>query len=222
MRSLPSIPPLKEALFATIMQQTMLPASMVESRLLQFAELFFKWNQAINLVAASTLPTFWERHVLDSVQLLPLIQTHVSRETSERQILDIGSGGGFPGVLLALLGGGKVHLVESDQRKAAFLREVSRLAEGTMIIHNQRIETLTPWQVEVITSRACASVLQLFEWLRLFWPYNPLSFFLKGPKIAHELKEASVYWRFQEQLHPSLTDTDGVILQLQQVSSLEH
>ncbi len=187
----------------------------------RYATLLTKWTAAINLVSPQSLPDLWRRHFLDSAQLqryLPL-----PSEGSERIILDLGSGGGFPGMVLAILGCGRVHLVESDQRKAVFLQEVARETGTTVMIHNRRLETLDPFPVDIVTCRAFAPLPRI---LRLSEPFlrsetendGPVGLFLKGRNVDQELTEAGKTWRLRIERFESITDPEGSILRLKLLS----
>ena len=138
-------------------------------RLERYAALLEKWNRAINLVARGSLVDLWRRHMLDSAQLWPLLP--VARERP-RRILDLGSGAGFPGLVLAIMGvpegSVEVHLVESDEKKATFLREAARIAEAPVTLHVQRIESLAPFPVDAVTARACAPLPRLLDYAAPF------------------------------------------------------
>ena len=182
-----------------------------------YAALLTKWNRAINLVGPTTLPDLWRRHFLDSAQLLPYLPE--TPDPAARVILDVGAGAGFPGLVLALLGGGQVHLVESDQRKAAFLREVVRTTGAPAQVHAQRIETLDLADVDVVTCRALAplsKILTLTE--RFLSPENakkqPIGLFLKGRRADEELTEAAKTWRLRLERFESETDPLASILRL--------
>ncbi|MGE5766830.1 MAG: 16S rRNA (guanine(527)-N(7))-methyltransferase RsmG, partial [Bacteroidota bacterium] len=129
------------------------------ARFQTYADLLVKWNQAINLVGPATLPHLWYRHFLDSAQLRQHLPP--APEAADRVILDVGAGAGFPGLVLALLGCGKVHLVEADQRKAMFLREVVRATGAPAEIHPCRLEALPLFPVDVVTCRAFAPLPRL-------------------------------------------------------------
>ncbi len=170
------------------------------SELEEFANLVLKWNQKINLVSKKiTINELWERHIIDSAQLIPLVK-------EAKIITDFGSGGGFPGVVLAILTKAEVNLVESDERKCAFLREASSKLPINIKIHNNRIEKITPWQSDVLTARALASMEELFKLLEKFVDKSKFCIFLKGQNVVEEIKEASRYWDFDYKLHPSITD----------------
>src|SRR5262247_2849484 len=131
-------------------------------RLSAYAALLVKWQSRINLVSAATLADLWRRHMLDSAQLFPLLPPNT------QAVVDLGSGAGFPGLVLAILGIPEVHLIESDQRKCVFLAEAARVADASPIIHNKRIEQLEGLSAEVVTARACAPLDQLLTYAQRF------------------------------------------------------
>lgn len=167
-----------------------------------------KWQRRINLVSNASLADVWRRHVLDSAQLLPLIPP------GARVLLDMGSGAGFPGLVLAILGGFQIHLVESDTRKCAFLHEVNRATNGGAIIHNQRIESLDPFPVDVVTARALAPLVELLEYASPFLEKNAFCLFQKGQKAEDELTEAQKKWKIDITRIQSASDSSGTVLLL--------
>jgi 16S rRNA (guanine527-N7)-methyltransferase len=186
-----------------------------------YADLLTKWNRAINLVGPKTLADLWRRHFLDSAQL----RDHLPPADPGRApvILDVGAGAGFPGLVLALLGCGQVHLVDSDQRKAQFLREVIRVTGAPAEVHACRVEDLVLDRADVITCRAFAPLPRLLEQTeRFFLAENggkpPLGLFLKGRRVDEELTEAGKRWRLQLDRIESETDPDGTILSLNLLS----
>jgi 16S rRNA (guanine527-N7)-methyltransferase len=120
------------------------------ARLEAYAALLLAWNRRVNLVGRGTEEDLWRRHMLDSAQLHPLIPA------GARTLVDLGSGAGFPGLVLAILGGPHVHLVESDQRKAVFLREAARVTGAAAMVHAIRIEAAPPLAADIVTARALA------------------------------------------------------------------
>ncbi len=191
-------------------------------RLERYAALLEKWNRAINLVARGSLADLWRRHMLDSAQLWTLLPPPQGRP---RRILDLGSGAGFPGLVLAIRGAsdgdGEVHLVEVDKKKAAFLREAARVAEAPVTLHVQRIESLAPFPVDAVTARACAPLPRLLDYaapfLRQYQPgaRPPVGLFLKGRDVDRELTEAREKWKMHAELFPSRTDAVAKILRIQ-------
>ena len=191
-------------------------------RLERYAALLEKWNRAINLVARGSLIDLWRRHMLDSAQLWPLLP--VARERP-RRILDLGSGAGFPGLVLAIMGAPEgsveVHLVESDEKKATFLREAARIAEAPVILHVRRIESLAPFPVDAVTARACAPLPRLLDYaapfLENYQPGTvaPLGLFLKGRDIDRELTKVPEKWKMHVDLITSRTDPAARIARIQ-------
>ena len=178
-------------------------------RLEAYVALLVAWNRRINLVGASTLGDPWRRHILDSAQLLP----HLPART--RVLVDLGSGAGLPGLVLAILGVPEVHLVESDQRKAAFLREAARATGTTAAIHAQRAETVPRLTADAVTARAVASLPSLLDIAAPFiGPYG-MCLFLKGRAAQEELTLAAKSWKMRARLLPSLSDPGGVLVILE-------
>jgi 16S rRNA (guanine527-N7)-methyltransferase len=174
-------------------------------------DILCRWQEKINLVGRGTLDDIWLRHVFDSAQLLPLLPPGTQR------LVDLGSGAGFPGLVLAILGVPEVHLIESDQRKAAFLREAARLTNSQVTIHNFRIEQVTPFAVDVVTSRALANLDKLIEYSAPFLAFGGVGLFPKGKNWREELTEAEKKWKMHLETLPSRSDPDGIILRIDEV-----
>ncbi len=186
------------------------------SALETYAGLLEKWQKAINLVSPDSLKDLWRRHFLDSAQLLPLLPSGAA------PITDFGSGGGFPGLVLAILTGRQVHLIESDARKCAFLREVAH-ATGIgprVSVHNRRFDQLEPWPAPVITARACAPLDLLLAHVAPFLAPGTVCLFLKGAKADDELTEARRHWNMRLERRRSVTDPSGTILILDDLKRL--
>lgn len=180
-------------------------------KLADYDALLLKWQKAINLVGPTTLETRDTRHFLDSLQLLKFI-----RETPT-VLVDIGSGAGFPGLVLALAGAGEVHLVESDIRKATFLREVSRETSAPVVIHDRRVEDCAIPGMKVLTARALAPLTDLLGHMyRLSGgeTSHVTGLFPKGEQAEAEVAKAEKKWLFDLETFPSLTDPDGRILRI--------
>lgn len=181
------------------------------ARLQAHAELLAQWSARINLVASSTLADPWRRHFLDSAQLYPLIPAAAD------SLIDLGSGAGFPGLVLAIMGVKGVELVESDARKCAFLREAARLAGVAVTVRNARIEAVPARPVIVVTARGCARLERLLLYSQRFIGPETVCLFAKGEQAGHELAVAQQVWDFDVTSHPSRTDPRGVILCLSRV-----
>lgn len=159
-------------------------------------------------MAGGTLPDVWRRHFLDSAQLSPLI-------SPDSTVVDVGSGAGFPGLVLAVMGH-RVTLVESDKRKAAFLREAARITTTEATVFADRAEKLTG-RFAVITARAFAPLPRLLTLTQHLVDNSSRYVLLKGQDIDEELTAATTSWKMQVQRHPSRTDPRGVVVQLTQV-----
>jgi len=180
-------------------------------RLAAYAELLRHWQTRINLVGPDTLASLWQRHMLDSAQLWPLIPD------GARRLVDLGSGAGFPGLVLAILGAPDVHLVESDARKGAFLREAARITATPITLLTRRVEQIPPLAADVITARALAPLPRLLAWAVPHLAPGGQCLFLKGRGAEDELTAAAKDWKIAPRRIPSLTDPDGTILQLCEV-----
>jgi len=181
-------------------------------RLTVHLDLLQRWQRAINLVGPATLADPWRRHFLDSAQLA----AHVPATATS--LVDLGSGAGFPGMVLAIMGVRGVHLIESDRRKAQFLREVARATETPVVVHAARIEELPGWPADVITSRALAPLPRLLELAERFIASDSVCLFLKGRSGSRELTEARASWHMVSEIYPSLSDPTGMVLKLRGIS----
>jgi 16S rRNA (guanine527-N7)-methyltransferase len=181
------------------------------ARLDRYAELLALWQPKINLVGPKTIPELWSRHFLDSAQLLPLV-------TGAARLADLGSGGGFPGLVLAILTGCETHLVESDQRKAIFLREVSRETSAPVTVHTSRAETLEPLAADIVTARALAPLAELLPLAYRHIGPGGRAVFLKGAGWQAEVAAAREQgWMFHVKHFPSVTSAEAAILELSDI-----
>ncbi len=178
-----------------------------EERLDRFVGLLLTWQKTTHLISPSTVPTLWTRHVADSLQLLDLAP-------SARLWVDLGSGGGFPGLVIACAlaetSGAQIHLVESNTRKAAFLREAARVTRVPAIVQAMRIEkyvaNFSP-VADVVTARALLPFKSLLDNSFSILSRGALRLFPKGQDVAAELTQASKYWNIDYTLAPSRTDS---------------
>jgi len=186
-----------------------------------YIELLRKWQKAVNLVSASTLDEIWHRHIGDSAQIVDIVNESDSPHSSLNW-LDIGSGGGFPGLVLAIMLADKTnmhfHLVESNGRKCAFLADVVRQLDLSVDVHNCRIEELYDHgslaRVDFISARALASLDHLFEFMEPFVQSDLVAYFLKGRDVKAELLQAHNGWDFSHRKIPSRTSIDGCLLEV--------
>lgn len=186
-------------------------------RLTIYHNLVLKWNPAINLVARSTLPQIWNRHILDSMQLWRFLPPQ------PRVWADLGTGGGFPGLVIAIVAAEKqpglaVHLVESDLRKAAFLTTVLRETGVAAQVHPARAEDLPPLAADVVSARALAPLDALFPLALRHMADGAIAILPKGGRAQDELDKARQAWRFSAQQHPSLTDPAASVLVIEGLS----
>jgi 16S rRNA (guanine527-N7)-methyltransferase len=177
------------------------------ARLTVYADLLKDWNSRHNLVAKSTLPDLWWRHFWDSAQLAPLVPQNA------RTLADLGSGAGFPGlVLAALLPNMAITLHEATTKKCAFLREAAARMKLQIGIENARIEDLPPRPFDVVTARALAPLPRLLDYAQKFVGLNGVCLFLKGQNVGSELTEAHKYWNIKVSQVPSQTDPSGAMV----------
>jgi 16S rRNA (guanine527-N7)-methyltransferase len=188
-----------------------------ETRLDRYLDLLREWQTKTNLVAPSTLPNLWTRHVADSLQLLTIA-------SSARIWVDLGSGGGFPGVVLACAlaetAGAMVHLVERNAKKAAFLREALRITQSPGAVHLADIGDIVDriaGPVDCVTARAVAPLHQLIGFAEPLVKRGAKALFLKGQDVEAELTDATKYWKIEPQLHPSRTGGHGWIVELDRI-----
>ena len=188
-----------------------------EERLDRYVDLLLEWQAKTNLVAPSTLPNLWTRHIADSLQLLTIAP-------SARVWADLGSGGGFPGVVLACalaeMPGAVIHLVERNAKKAAFLREALRVTGAPGKVHladiGDSVDRITG-PVDCVTARALAPLHQLIGFAAPLVRQGAKALFLKGQDVEAELTEATRYWNIKPRLHSSRTGGQGWIVELDQI-----
>lgn len=205
---IPSSLPNNTSLLENVSRETL-------EKLHHYDTLIHKWNPSINLVSSSSLKESWKRHILDSVQLTRFIPSPTAI------ITDLGSGGGLPGIVLAiLLPEAQLHLIESDQRKCAFLRQAcAELKLSNAEIHNSRIEKTSPWQSDIVTSRALASLKLLIHYAKPFMNNKEGKLlFLKGKNTQKELSEALSSFSFSHKTHSSTTEAEGKIIEISDIA----
>jgi len=182
------------------------------SRFSTYVNLLVDWNERLNLVAPSTLPDVWNRHLWDSAQLAPLIPTHAST------IVDVGSGAGFPGMVLAILFSDRpsvtVHLIEATQKKTRFLEEVAAATAAKIKVHWARAEDVKGLKADVVTARAVAPLDRLLALAYPFFLPATIGLFLKGRSLNDELTHATKSWKLDATPIPSRSDPSGSILRV--------
>ena len=187
-----------------------------DSDLKLYVNILKKWQKAVNLIADSTINDIWNRHILDSAQIFLLISE------KSKSLVDLGSGAGFPGLVLAILNKNnkgpleQIILIESDTKKCLFLKEVIRQLSLSVIVLNQRIEKTENIQADVITARALAPVQKLLELSRHIANQNTMYLFLKGKSVDDELKE--IHFPIKVEKIKSITNSDSCIIKVTEVN----
>ena len=187
-------------------------------RLTVYAELLAEWQTRHNLVSSKTIPELWQRHFADSAQLLALAP-------DAKSWLDLGSGAGFPGLVVAILAANqgtlRMHMVESTAKKCAFLAHVAQMTDTAVDIHCNRIEELgvrESIEPDVVSARALAPLPRLLELAAPFFRPGTRGLFLKGRDAEREIEAAKAHWHFTCRLHPSLTAADSPIVEVTELS----
>ena len=177
--------------------------------------LLVDWNTRHNLVSRASLEDAWKRHVWDSAQLAPLVPEHA------RSLVDLGSGAGFPGLVLAILlrerPGFRSVLYEATRKKAAFLEMAAKSAQANVEVRDERIEAAAAETFDVVTARACAPLPRLLAYAQAFQGPDTINLLLKGQNAVAELTEAHKSWTMKVVRHPSQTDSSGVILEIREL-----
>jgi len=204
-----------------VLRETFLSADLAVSRetlgcLREFVSLLLSWNRTINLVAKGDESAVWERHIADSLALVPLLPPDLS------SAIDIGSGAGLPGLVLSIATKRTFHLVESDRRKATFLREAIRVTQAPAIVHPARVETADLVPAPLITARAAAPLVTLLRWSARLLAPNGVCIFPKGGGVEGELTAAAKEWNMRIERFRSLTDSSATILRISELTRSNH
>jgi len=186
--------------------------SHVRARLRLFADLLLRWNRPVNLIARADESSLWERHINDSLQLKRLIPVGIDRA------VDLGSGGGFPGLVLAISTGVSWELIEPDQRKASFLREAARITAAPVRVHVVRAERASLDSTQLVTARGLAPLSKLLALSYPFLTPDGVCIFPKGREAANELTSARLRWHMQAQELSSRTASSSTIFFLSEIS----
>ena len=181
-------------------------------RFRSYADLLVNWQASINLVSENTLKDLWRRHIWDSVQLARFIPK------SPCVITDLGSGAGFPGLLLSILLDTEVNLVDSSGKKIAFLREAARVTDANVVLHQGRIENLLLPKSDLVTARALAPLDKLLDLAAPVLSPGGRCLFLKGARAEEELTDARKEWKMTVERFPSATNANGVILSIRDIA----
>ena len=180
-----------------------------------------KWQKSINLISNSTIDNIWVRHILDSAQLYDFTKK------ISGNILDLGSGAGFPGLILAMMGNENISVIESDEKKCTFIREIALLSDTNIKIYNSRIEDLSFLKPTLITARALAPLNKLIKYVENYMVKSPSKLenfpnmlFLKGKSYKSELIELSKTRNIDYKVYQSITDEFGKIIYINKVNVL--
>ena len=180
----------------------------------RFAELLLRWNRTVNLIARGDEGNLWDRHIADSLQIVPMLRSVPAPDRA----IDLGSGGGFPGLVLAIATGIPFDLIESDQRKCAFLREAARITGAPASVYAMRIDAVRLSPAPLITARALAPLPVLLSLAAPLLAPKGVCVFLKGANADAELTAAAVGWHMRTERFPSRTSPDASILRISEIA----
>ncbi|MDR3179610.1 MAG: 16S rRNA (guanine(527)-N(7))-methyltransferase RsmG [Holosporaceae bacterium] len=178
-----------------------------------YRDVLLRWQRAVNLVSRGTLDDFWQRHIIDSLQIIPFLRG--------KKILDIGSGGGFPGMVLAMCGNFDVTCLDSDTKKSLFLEEVARLTKTTLNVTAERIENFSNNDFDTVTARGFADLTNLLKYTAKH-SKNGYGVFPKGAKFAEEIIEAKKIYNFNCSVFDSQTNRNGKIMVIENISPISY
>ena len=187
-----------------------------QTMLERYVELLLQWNRTINLISRKDEAVVWDRHIVDSLALMPLLPPDFTHA------VDLGSGGGLPGIVLAICTGKPFHLVESDQRKCAFLREAARALDLRVTVHAARIEAVHLPPAPLITARALAPLTVLLGWSARLLAPGGICVFPKGRSVDEELTAAVSEWHMKVESVTSPTDHAARILRISEIERVGH
>jgi 16S rRNA (guanine527-N7)-methyltransferase len=195
--------------------QTFYPLSESQIKNLEdFISLLLQKNDEFNFIGKSTVENVWERHVLDSAQLIKFI------DDKNLKFADFGSGAGFPGIILSILGLRDVHLIEKSFRKSEFLRSAKVFSQNRIFVQQSKLEELNNIEFDCVVSRALASLDKLLEYSLKFLKKDGYCLFLKGKNLSQEIELAKKTFQFEYELHPSLTSQESNIIKISKISKL--
>lgn len=182
----------------------------IQSQLEKYVDLLLKWNKAINLISDTTIENVWDRHIYDCAQLEEFID-------KDKYVADLGSGPGLPGAVLSILGYQKLSLIEVDEKKVRFLKEVRRQLGLEYEVIGQRIEHIGKRKFDVITSRALASLEEILGYAEPYITENSSCVLLKGKGVDDEIKKALLCWDFEYLKNDSKSSCEGTILEVKKI-----
>ena len=180
----------------------------------EFVLLLLQENEKFNFIGKSTIENIWERHILDSAQLLKFI------DNKNAKFADFGTGAGFPGMVLSIMGVREIHLVEKAFRKTEFLRRAKLFSQNRVFIHQSKLEELSNIDFDCIVSRALAPLDQLLIYSQKFLKKDGYCLFLKGKNLLQEVELAKQSFEFEYELHASLTSQESNIIKVSKISKI--
>jgi len=183
-----------------------------EKNLEDFIVSLLQKNDEFNFIGRSTTDNVWERHVLDSAQLMRFIND------KNAKFADLGSGAGFPGIILSILGLREINLIEKSFRKSEFLRSSKSFSQNRIFVHQSKLEELSNIEFDCIVSRALASLDKLLDYSLKFLKKDGYCLFLKGKNLEQEIALAKKSFEFEYELHPSLTSQESNIIKVSKIS----
>jgi 16S rRNA (guanine527-N7)-methyltransferase len=185
-----------------------------EKSLEDYVETLLQENQNFNFIGKSTILDIWERHILDSAQLMRFIQS------KNAKFADLGSGAGFPGMVLSILGLREIHLIEKAFRKADFLRKVKLFSPNRVFVHQSKLEEMATVEYDCIVSRALAPLHSLLEHSKKFLKKDGYCLFLKGKNLPQEIIDAKKDFQFEYELNSSLTSTESNVIKVFNINKI--
>lgn len=177
-----------------------------------YVVLLLTQNHNFNLIGKSTIPNIWERHILDSAQILRFI------DDKNAKIADLGTGAGFPGIIISILGAKQVHLIEKSLRKCEFLHKAKIISPNRIFVHHAKLEEITDRKFDVLTSRALASLEKLLDYCLNFLNNGGYGLFLKGKNLDNEIEEAKEKFDFEYELFDSVTSPESRIIKVRNIN----
>lgn len=181
-----------------------------------FVALLLHENDNFNFIGKSTIENIWDRHILDSAQLLRFV------ENKNLKFADFGSGAGFPGIVLSIFGLREIHLIEKSFRKSEFLRRAKAFSQNKIFVQQSKLEEMAALEFDCIVSRALAPLDQLLIYTQKFLKKDGYCLFLKGKNLVKEIELAKKTFQFEYELHPSLTSQESNIIKVSKISKLKN
>lgn len=185
-----------------------------KQQLQDYVLLLLKQNQNYNFIGKSTIPDIWNRHILDCAQLIKYF------DDTHKKTADLGSGAGLPGIILSILGVEEMHLIEKSFRKSQFLHEAKVISPNKIFIHATKLEEITNNKFDIITSRALAPLDKLLNFSINLLNDGGYLIFLKGKNLQNEISKANQHFKFDYELHPSLTSNQSNIIKINNIKKL--